>query len=32
VAGTPTLFLDGQRLELTTVAALEASIEAAVND
>lgn len=32
VTGTPTLFLDGQRLELTTVANLEASIEAAVND
>lgn len=32
VTGTPTLFLDGQRLELTTVANLEAAIETAVND
>ncbi|AVM66311.1 disulfide bond formation protein DsbA [Dietzia maris] len=32
VTGTPTLFLDGQRLEPTSVADLEASIEAALND
>ncbi|WEV79743.1 thioredoxin domain-containing protein [Janibacter cremeus] len=32
VTGTPTFFLDGEKLELTTVADLEAALDAAVDD